>query len=311
MTRTLTLLVALTLMGSACSGSDEGNGGLPLVIVTTTILGDIVSETSGGAVQVEVLMPVGADPHDFAVSARQAARLREAVLVVANGVGLEEGLLDVIDAAEADGVAVMRVAELLDPQSVVIGEAASELGQEPHTLDSHNGLDPHVWLDPVRMSRAVELIAGRLSTEADVDVTNSAAVYRASIQDLHTEIAAMIEEVPPEQRKLVTNHYSFGYFADRYGLTMLGAVIPATTSGAETSASDFAALIHLLKWEEISVVFGSTTEPTTLAEALAEELGREVRVIELYTGSLGDTGSSADTYLDMMRTNARLIAENL
>ena len=122
MTRTLTLLVALTLMGSACSGSDEGNGGLPLVIATTTILGDIVSETSGGAVQVEVLMPVGADPHDFAVSARQAARLREAVLVIANGVGLEEGLLDVIDAAEADGVAVMRVGELLDPQPVVIGE---------------------------------------------------------------------------------------------------------------------------------------------------------------------------------------------
>ena len=120
-----------------------------------------------------------------------------------------------------------------------------------------------MWLDPVRMSRAVELIAARLTTEADVDVTNSAAVYRASIQDLHTEIAAMIEEVPPERRKLVTNHYSFGYFADRYGLTMLGAVIPATTSGAETSASDFAALIQLLRREEVSVVFGSTTEPTT------------------------------------------------
>ncbi len=305
MTRTLTLLVALTLMGSACSGSDEGNGGLPLVIATTTILGDIVSETSGGAVQVEVLMPVGADPHDFAVSARQAARLREAVLVIANGVGLEEGLLDVIDAAEADGVAVMRVGELLDPQPVVIGEGASEPDQEPHSLD------PHVWLDPVRMSRAVELIAARLTTEADIDVTNSAAVYRASIQDLHTEIAAMIEEVPPERRKLVTNHYSFGYFADRYGLTMLGAVIPATTSGAETSASDFAALIQLLRREEVSVVFGSTTEPTTLAAALAEELGQEVRVIELYTGSLGAAGSGADTYLGMMRTNARLIVENL
>ncbi|MDR9450181.1 MAG: metal ABC transporter substrate-binding protein [Acidimicrobiia bacterium] len=305
MIRKFTLLVALTLMGSACSGSDQGNGGLPLVIVTTTILGDIVSATSGGAVQIEVLMPVGADPHDFAASARQAARLREAVLVIANGVGLEEGLLDVIEAAEADGVAVMRIGELLDPQPAVIGEGASESGQEPHDLD------PHVWLDPVRMTRAVELIAGRLSTEADVDVTNSAAVYRASIQDLHTEVAAMIEEVPPERRKLVTNHYSFGYFADRYGLTMLGAVIPATTSGAEPSASDFAALIHLLEREEVSVVFGSTTEPTTLAEALAEELGREVRVVELYTGSLGAAGSGADTYLDMMRTNARLIAENL
>lgn len=305
MIRKFTLLVALTLMGSACSGSDQGNGGLPLVIVTTTVLGDIVSATSGGAVQIEVLMPVGADPHDFAASARQAARLREAVLVIANGVGLEEGLLHVIEAAEADGVAVMRIGELLDPQPAVIGEGASESGQEPHDLD------PHVWLDPVRMTRAVELITDRLNKEANVDVTDTAAAYRASIQDLHTEVAAMIEEVPPERRKLVTNHYSFGYFADRYGLTMLGAVIPATTSGAETSASDFAALIHLLEREEVSVVFGSTTEPTTLAEALAEELGREVRVVELYTGSLGAAGSGADTYLDMMRTNARLIAENL
>jgi zinc/manganese transport system substrate-binding protein len=303
MTRVLTLLVALAVMGSACNGPEEGDGGPPLVIATTTILGDIVAQTAGEAVQVEILMPIGADPHDFAVSARQAARLREAALVVANGVGLEESLLDVIESASDDGVAVMLVGELLDPQPFVVG--ADDLGEDGH------GLDPHVWMDPIRMTAAVELIADRLSTEIGVDVSSSAAIYRARILDLDEEIKRLIGAVPPDRRKLVTNHFSFGYYADRYGLTMLGTVIPAASTGAGTSAADFAHLIEVLERENVSVVFGSTTEPATLAEALAEEIGHEVGVIELYTGSLGEIESGAETYVDMMRSNTRLIIENL
>ena len=110
---------------------------------------------------------------------------------------------------------------------------------------------------------------------------------------------------------MVTNHFSYGYYADRYGITLLGAVIPAATTGAETSAADFAALVELLKQEGVSVVFGSTTEPTTLADALAEEVGYEVKVVRLPTGSLGEPGSGAETYIDMMRLSTRLIVENL
>ncbi len=297
----IALAVALAVVGSACSTPEETDD-RPLVIATTTILGDIVASSTGEMVRVEVLMPVGADPHEFSLSARQAARLRNAVLVVANGLGLEEGLLDVIEAAEDDGVAVIKIGELLDPQPFVVGFDGEDNG---------HGLDPHVWMDPVRIADAVGLIADRLNSVAGVDVSPSAAAYRTQVLEMHDEIAGLIGGVPPEDRRMVTNHFSYGYYADRYGLALLGTVIPAATTGSETSAADFAALIELLERERVSVVFGSTTEPTTLADALADEVGYEVKVVKLFTGSLGEAGSGAETYLDMMRATTRLIVENL
>ncbi len=294
------VLIALSVVGAACAQNGQGEPTRPLVIATTTILGDIVANTAGGGVRVEALMPVGADPHGFSPSARQAAGLRHARLVVANGVGLEEGLLDVLDAAEGDGVPVLRVGDHLDPQPLAPRGAA----------DYPGSLDPHVWMDPVRMADAVLLIAGRLG-EAGVDVADSAASYRSEILSLHDQITEMIGSLPPDRRKLVTNHFSYGYFADRYGLALLGTVIPAATTGAEASAADFARLVDIIEQEGVTVVFGSTSEPTTLADALAGEVGYRVEVVELFTGSLGGPGSGAETYLDMMRTNTRLIVESL
>jgi zinc/manganese transport system substrate-binding protein len=313
MKRFVAFVAVLAMIGSGCSAADGDTDDRPLVIATTTILGDIVTQTAGAAVQVEVLMPVGADPHDFAISARQAAHLRDASLVVANGVGLEEALLDVIDAAEQDGIEVMRVGELLNPQPFVAGPAAGAEGDAGSSASdgSEESLDPHVWMDPVRMADAVDLIAERLSSSTGADVAASAAAYRSRILELNDEIARLIDGVPTDRRKMVTNHFSFGYFATRYGITLLGTVIPAATTGAETSAADFAALVDLLKSEGVSVVFASVTEPTTLADALAEEVGYEVKVVKLYTGSLGEAGSGAETYIDMMLSSTRLIAENL
>ena len=302
--RTLTMMVALVLLGSACLVDDGGGDQRPLVVTTTSILGNLVTGLTGDNLRIEVLIPMGADPHGFSPSARQAAGLREAALVIANGVGLEEGLLDVIEAAEQDGVPVIKVGEFLDPQLFDAGPPGED-GEDA------GGLDPHVWMDPIRMSDAVRLIADQLDENVGLDVSDRAAAYQAEILDLHDEIVEMIEELPVERRKMVTNHFSIGYFADRYGLTLLGTVIPAATTGAETSAADFAALAKLLEREEIAVVFGSTTEPTRLADALTEEIGWEVKVVELYTGSLGEAGSGAETYVDMMRTNTRLIVENL
>lgn len=319
----MAVLLAFVVVLSACGQAEQARGDRPLVIVTTTILGDIVRQTAGEAVEVEVLMPVGADPHEFALSARQAARLRSAVLVVTNGVGLEAGLLDVVEAAEADGVAVLRLGDLLDPHPFTgVDEHDQEDGadhededeadhEDEAEHDHGNGLDPHIWMDPVRVADGVPLIADRLLEAGGVDVIEEAAAYREAILDLHKEISTLIDEIPSHRRKLVTNHFSFGYYADRYGLQMLGTVIPAATTAAETSAADFAALVDLLEREQVSVVFGSTTEPATLAEVLAEEVGYDVNVVTLYTGSLGEPGSGAETYADMMLASTRLIVENL
>jgi ABC-type Zn uptake system ZnuABC Zn-binding protein ZnuA len=115
--RALALAAALAMIAAACgSGGTAGEGeGLPLVIVTTTILGDIVENIAGEDAVVEVIMPIGADPHTFEPSAQQAARLRDADLVIANGLMFEEGLLAAIESAEADGVRVLELGELLDP----------------------------------------------------------------------------------------------------------------------------------------------------------------------------------------------------
>lgn len=303
--RVVAVLVVLASGLTACGEGEADGGDRPLVIATTTILGDIVRHTAGTTVDVEVLMPVGADPHEFAASAQQAAKLRRAALVVANGVGLEAGLLDVIAAAEADGVTVLRLGERLEPRPFVAGHA------DDHDEDDVHELDPHVWMDPVRIADGVSIIAEQLRESAGIDVGESAALYRSEVLDLNDEIAAMIELIPPERRMLVTNHFSYGYYADRYGLRLLGTVIPAATTAAETSAADFAALVDLLEREQVSVVFGSTTEPATLAEALAEEVGYDVSVVKLYTGSLGEPGSGAETYVDMMRATTRLIVESL
>lgn len=243
-------------------------------------------------------MPVGADPHEFAASARQAAELRAAAVVVANGLGLEAGLEDVLSAAEEDGAEVVRVGEMLEPLTYP-------------AAGSRHSLEPHVWMDPVRIERAVDIVATALHEFAGVDVTAPAEAYRGELKALDREIGRLVGQVPPDRRMLVTNHFALGYFAARYGFELLGTVIPAATTEAQISTAQFAALADLIEREHVTVIFGSTTEPTKLAESLAGEVGWDIRVVELYTESLGAEGSGATSYVDMMRTDARLIVENL
>lgn len=299
--RAVLILLVLALGSAACTGNGSSDlNQRPLVLVTTTILGDVVTRIADGGVQIQVLMPRGADPHDFSPSAQQAAAMRRASLIVANGAGLEAGLVPVIEAAEADGVEVLWVGDLLDLQPFA----------DP--IDDHEGgLDPHVWMDPVRMASAVEIIAAAIEPTVDGDLSTRASAYRQDILELHEEIESQVERIPADRRKLVTNHYALGYYADRYGFQLLGTVIPAATTDAETSAAEFAALIELIEREEVPAIFGSTSEPTALAEALAAEVDRDVEVVVLHTGSLGEAGSGAETYIDMMRTNTRLIVESL
>ncbi len=320
------LILAVTACGDGASGETTTTiaGETPtdadrvLVVVTTSILGDIVSNVAGDAAEVEVLMPLGANPHAFEPSARQAARLREADLIVANGVGLEEGLLGVVEAAEAEGVSVLAVGDELDPQPFVgpephdpEGEEGHDEDEESHDDDHEGGLDAHVWMDPVRMQRAARLIGDRLGELGVAGVDTRAESYVAELEELSSYIEDQISTIPEDRRKLVTNHFAYGYYADRYGLEMLGTVIPGATTEAETSAAGFAELVEIIEREQVPAIFGSTTEPVRLAEAIAAEVGVDVEVIQLYTGSLGEAGSGAETYIGMMRTSTDSIVAAL
>jgi len=297
--------VVLAGCGSDTSAPAPSGGCRVLdIVVSTSILGDVVQNLAGEWGNVEVLIPVGADPHSFAPSASQAAALREGDLVVTNGLHLEEGLQEVVAAAAADGVTVVEAASFVTALPFAGGEHEHE----------HGALDPHIWTDPARMAEVTTGLGEALAAADPSCATvrrEAAAAYRRQLEALDAEIDGILATVPPESRRLVTNHHAFGYFADRYGFEVVGAIIPGGTTLAEPSAADLAALVEVLGQEGVRAVFAETTQAADLAEAVAAELGGEVLVVSLYTGSLGEPGSGADTYIGMQRVNAERIAAAL
>ena len=312
------------------------------MVATTTILGDVISNVVGGNADIEVLLPPGADPHEYQISSSQAALLYTADLVVANGLGLEEGLIDVIEAAEEDGVNVLEVGDLLDPIPFAGGgdhghgedddhadeedddHADEEDDDHADDMDdedddhadegghTHTGNDPHFWLDPLRVAKAALLIAEAL-TEIDPsgDWMSRAEAYAATLTELDAEIQDILSSIPHENRVLITNHDSLGYFADRYGFEVIGVVVPGGSTLADPSSAELAALVEEIVEEGVKVIFAETIDSTALAEAVAAEAGTDVAVVTLHTGSLGEPGTETDNIVGMLRSNAIRIAEAL
>jgi zinc/manganese transport system substrate-binding protein len=296
-----TVALPLIALAHAACGDDDGAAGAsgrPDVVVTTNVLGDVVSDLVGGEAAVEVIMPPGTAPHEFQASPQEVASMRDADVLVTNGAGFEEGLTEAIEAAEQDGVPTFAAIDAVDTLE----------------LDGDGGTDPHFFTDPERMATAAEGIADFLADEVPgLDTPAFASQARATIDDLNAldgEVERTVSEVPPDRRTLVTNHEVFGYFADRYGFDVVGAVIPAGTTQAEPSAAQLDELAHTIEEQDVPAIFVETSSPARLAEALADEVG-DVDVVELFSESLGDEGSGGETYAAMMRTNAERIADAL
>lgn len=300
------LVVLLALVGGACSSnSDDGMATTGVSIVaTTTMLGDIARNIVGDSGTVEVLLPIGADPHDFQPSSSQIASIHAADLVVANGLGLEEGLSDVLAAASEDGANIIEVAVLVDPLTF---EDRQPCGNDPGVI-----CDPHVWLDPERDALTALIIGEELKTVLpSVDWGARVDDYAAALGSGDRSIQQVLGVVPEEDRILVTNHDSLGYFADRYGFEVIGSVMPGGSALSEPSSVDLAELVRVINETGVAAIFAETTQPTALASAIASETDHPVQIILLYTGSLGPPGSGADTLIGMLETNAGRIADGL
>jgi len=297
-------VVAAGLLAS-CGGTSEppdASGGRITVVATTSIWGDVVRSIVGDDAVVDVLVPIGADPHAYQPSSRDAAAIQNADLVVANGLGLEEGLHDVLEAATGEGAEVLELGPMLGP--LPFGEEAGE--------SEHGTFDPHVWMDPGRVAAAADIIAETLSAvDPSVDWEARAEAYRFELMGADGHIVDILNAVPAGARFMVTNHDAFGYFADRYDFTILGVVIPGGSTLADPSSSDLADLVDLMRATGTTVIFVETSSPTALADAVASELGSSVSVVDLYTGSLGAAGSGADTLIGMLTVNAESIAAAL
>lgn len=305
----LSLLMALALILGACATPAEPYQELTIV-ATTSILGDVVANVAGDDATVEVLIPLGVDPHEFQASSAQVAQISNADLVVVNGLGLEESLFDVLAGAESDGARVLEIGPMIDP-IVYSGPVHDDDDDDDHDDDDHD-LDPHIWMDPVRMADAARLIAAELSAiDSGVDWAARAESYAGELLDLDAEIAAMLMTVPPALRSLVTNHATFGYFADRYGWEVLGTVIPGVSTLSAPSSADLAELVSLIEQEGVRAIFVETTSPEVLAQAVAAEVGSKVEVVELHTESLSAPGAEADSLIGLLRSNASLITRAL
>lgn len=266
--------------------------GAPLVLVTYSVLGDVVRQLVGEAATVEVIIPNGQDPHDYEASARDVEQMAGAAMVVTNGLGLEEGLVESIESIERDGVPVFRAADHVTVRQLGPDEPVPEHDDDGHDDesddDSHDEGDPHLWTDPLTMAELVPELGRQLSTVLGVDLAPQVAAFEASMAELDAQVRDILSVVPAGRCTLVTGHDSLGYFAERYGCDVIGAVIPSLSSTATASAKDLAELLDLATEAEVGAIFTELGTPSQVAEQVADEVG--VPLIELPTHDVPDAG---------------------
>jgi len=291
-------IVILTIVGvtlSAC-GQPTSSSEAPVVLASTTFLTDITRNIAGDRVKVESLLPIGADPHSYQPTPQDVAKIEQSKLLIINGAEYEHFLESLLENAGGERKII---------------EASSGLRLRTDA-ESEQGVDPHLWLDPNNVIIYVENIREGL-THFDPDgaaiYQSNADAYVAKLEALDAWIDEQVSQIPPERRLLVTNHEALGYFAERYGFTVIGAVVPSVSSDASTSAGQMAELIEQIKSSGTPAIFLDEVENPALAEQIADETGVKV-VADLHLESLTD-GPPAATYIDMMKHNVTQIVNAL
>ncbi|WP_188079132.1 metal ABC transporter substrate-binding protein [Actinotalea subterranea] len=308
-------VLMVALVPAACGEAGQGHGSSrPTIVATTTILGDVAGRVAEcGGLEVSTLIPRGADPHDYAPSSADVRDMVEADLVIANGLGLEEGLASALQSARDDGAVVLEVAPLLEPRPLGSGEHAdtAEADADGGDDDGDAALDPHVWLDVSRMADAAEIIGAELAASTGDDgLVRCGEQVAAELISTDGEVRDVLASIPAGSRVLVTDHDAFGYFAQAYGFEVIGVVVPGGSTLAEPSSEELATLADVVRTAGVGAIFANSAHRTVLIEALSAEVG-DVDVVELYVGSLGAEGSGAEDYAGMMLTDAQLIARAL
>jgi ABC-type Zn uptake system ZnuABC Zn-binding protein ZnuA len=300
----LSLLVAVVLLGTGCgSGASAAAGSGKLdVVASVTFLADVAQNVAGDRFTVRALIPPGADPHSFEPTPKDLGAVATADLVIVNGGGLEGPLLALLQNAGGTATIVDASAGL---QSRVPQPGEPPLGSSE--------TDPHFWLDPVLMKTYVANIRDAF-TKADPD---GAAVYEANataynkrLDDLDAWIKSQVATIPVADRKLVMDHASHGYFADRYGFSIVGTVIPGVGTGETPTAKQLSDLTAAIRASGAKAIFVEAQENPRLAQQIAAETGITV-VDDLLDHSLTTADGVAPTYIDMMKFDTRRIVEAL
>ena len=289
-------VAALALLAGGCGAGGGGSAapGQVKVVATTTQIGDFARAVGGERAKVVQVLKPNTDPHDYEPRPSDVRATADADVVLLNGDELDHWMGDVVEAAGGHP----KVIDL--GANVPVKVAGENTGREASRYD------PHWWHDPRNAQAAVTAIGDALTTAnpgaRDVYARNAAA-YLARLRSLDRGIAGCMRAVAPAQRKLVTDHDAFNYFARRYAITVVGAVIPSQTTQAQPSAGDVARLSRVIEREEVKAVFPESSINAKLARAIARQTGATSNHT-LYGDTLGPKGSSGATYLGMERANA-------
>jgi ABC-type Zn uptake system ZnuABC Zn-binding protein ZnuA len=296
----LVAAVVAALLAAGCSGSGGAAGDRDgdrrlRVVATTTQVADLAANVGGDRVRVTGLLKPGIDPHDYEPSPADIDAIAHADLVLENGVGLEAWLGDTIDGSGFDGPVV----------DTSQGVRLRMVGGAP---------DPHIWQDPgnaERMAANIERGLAAAEPSAAGAFRANLAAYTKDLRALDAEVQRQVDSLA--NRKVVTDHDAFGYYLDRYGLELVGSVIPSFDSSAELSGRDIRNLVAKVRAAGVKAIFSETTLPPRAAETIGREAGVKVVTGDdaLYGDSLGPPGSDGDTYLKMIRHNTATIVGNL
>lgn len=278
------------------------------VVATHSILGDLVKNVVGDEAEVVVLVGPDGDAHTFDPSPQDGMTVADTVVLFENGAGFETWLdkLYASSGSKATRVVVTKGLKLRESEDE---HDLSEKGK-PHTHEA----DPHVWHDVKNAIHMVGIIRDRIieidPSHADTYRAKSAA-YVSKLEMLHRWVEETTHTLPPERRKLVTNHDTFGYFADRYGFKIVGTVLQSvSTEAGDPSAAEFAKLVDAVKVEKVPTIFAENIHNPKLMERLAREAGVKLGP-PLYTDALGKPGSTGDTYEKMVRYNVTTLVTAL
>ena len=282
------LATALACVVAGC-GTDEraGDDRALAVVATTTEVADFARQVGGPRVRVHQIQRPNADPHGFEPRPSDARAVEEADVVLRSGGDVDEWLGDLASGGT-------------DPVALVDSVRRS-------------GDDPHWWHDPRNVVRAVGAIHdafGHADPGGRATYERNAEAYVGHLRRLDREVARCIARIPPRDRRLVTTHEALGYYARRYGLEVIGAVIPSRSSEAQASSKDLEALVRQIEEQQVKAIFPEHSLATKLERAISRESGAKVGGA-LWADTLGPKGSSGESYLDAISSNTEEIVSGL
>jgi zinc/manganese transport system substrate-binding protein len=302
------VLVLFTLLAPNAAAQTPVSGKRLQVVATFSILGDLVKAAGGDKVDVTTLIGPGVDAHTYDPSPADLVKLESADLVFENGLGFEPWLDRFYASAQPAGKRIV-VTEGITPRQAGGAEVSHEAEGE-----GHGQFDPHVWHD---VANAIVMVENIRDALAGADPANAAtyeanaAAKIADLKALDQWVREQVATIPEERRKLVTSHDTFGYFADAYGLQIIGTALGSlSTEAGDPSAREIATLIAEIQSTGVPAIFAENVTNPDLMQSIADEAGVTLAP-PLYSDALGPPGSPGDTYDGMIRSNVTTIVDAL